>query len=692
MRRYILLLMAVSVFAVISCTKESENQPVAEAEQVNLSFDATIGTPTKVEIASSETVDGVTTHKLNWSVGDKIRVYSDNSSGVDGVEFTTDISVPSPTATFTGTVDAADSYYAFYPSSAKAKWNHISRCFYVAIPENQTSVGISSMYSMAKADGNNLQFSHTTGLIKFTLLAGLHYKVTKITFSGNDSEPLAGYLKIFPEDTENNEISTDYDTYSEISLSPSEGNTFRAGTYYIMASPASFENGITMTFTDEEGFVATKTSSNQAELKAGGILNLGGIGGQDLTFVGAYKHSLPWYEDFSSYNAADYQTQGDVSVKNNVNCISGGSTPELRIDQNASFTARIDVQNTSRYLTLTYKSYQANSDQILSISEGAVLKDQGSIGQTRYYTIELDDDTELLTIKFMPTKLYSFIDDISLEEGTILPQIMSFSQTGAQAMVGRSFTPPVLNGAKTAVTYSSSNPEVATVDTYSGIVTINAAGRTTITAIAEESPNYFEGTASYVLEVSASVVGYSYTFTENIFGGHYTNTANDIRLYDANDNLVVWKFSATPYTSGFSVANLYDETKGQGFGADADKTTNVANPRTSCTEITLSTDDDSYGHYENKVEKIVLNVCGGGGKVMSEGGLNSQYTDITVTVNGIQYGTTQTSPENPTDLTFACPEDTEPQSGEIVINWKLRRIGGQAKVIYLKSIQIHDYQ
>lgn len=692
MKRSIIILMAASAIAAISCTKESKDQPAAEKEQVTMSFNATIGTPTKVEIASSETAEGVTTHKLNWSVDDKIKVYSDNEDGNAGAEFTTDISAPSATASFEGTIDAADDYYAFYPSSAKATWNYINRCFYVAIPENQTSVGVSSIYSIAKADGNNLRFSHATGLIKFTLLAGLHYKVAKVTFSGNDSEDLAGYLKVFPEHTENNEISTDYDTYTEISLSPSEGDTFRAGTYYMMVPPESFENGITMTFTDSEGFVATKTSSNPAEIKAGGILNLGGIGGQDLTFVGAYKHSLPWYEDFSSYNAANYQTLGDVSVKNSVNCISGGTSPELRIDQNASFTARIDVQNTSRYLTLTYKSYQTNSDQVLSISEGAVLKDQGSIGQTRYYTIELDDDTEILTIKFMPTQLYSYIDDISLEEGTILPQKMSFSQTGAQAMVGRSFTPPVLNGAKTAVTYSSSNPEVASVDTQSGIVTINAAGRTTITAIAEESSNYFEGTASYVLEVSAAVVGYSYTFTEDIFGGHYINEANDIRLYDANNNLVVWKFSAVPYTDGRIVANLYDDTKGQGFGADADKTTYEANPIRSCKEITWSTDGDNYGHYENEVEKIVLNVCGGGGKVLSDGGENSQYTDITVTVNGVQYGTTQTSPENPTDLTFACPEGEDPQSGEIVINWTLRRTGGQASVIYLKSIQIHDYQ
>ena len=689
MKRSIIILMAASAIAAISCTKESKDLPVAEKEQVTMSFDATIGTPTKVEIASSETAEGVTTHKLNWSVGDKIKVYSDNEEGRDGVEFTTDISEPSATASFEGTVDAADAYYAFYPSSAMAKWNYNNRYFFVAIPKNQTSVGVSSIYSIAKADGNNLRFSHTTGLIKFTLLEGLDYKVEKVTFSGNDSEDLAGYLKVFPEHTENNEISTDYDTYTEISLSPSGGDTFSAGTYYMMVPPESFENGITMTFTDSEGFVATKTSSNPAEIKAGGILNLGGIGEQDLTFVGAYKHSLPWNEDFSSYNAANYQTLGDVLVKNNVNCISGGSTPELRIEQNASFTARIDVQNTSRDLTLTYKSYQANSDQVLSISEGAVLKDQGSIGQTRYYTIELNDDTELLTIKFMPTIMCFYIDDISLKEGVILPQKMSFSQTGVQAMVGRSFTPPTLNGAKTTVTYTSSNTDVAEVNANTGAVTIKTAGKTTITADAVATDDYFAGTASYVLEVSAAVVGYSYTFTEDTFRG--STYANDIRLWDANDNLVVWEFSAVPYSSSStSIVTSYDETKGQGFGANANISTNKANPK-SCKEITLSTDGE-YGHYENKVEKIVLNVCGGGGKVTSDYGQNSQYTDITVTVNGIQYGDTQTSPDNPTDLTFACPEGTEPQSGEIVIYWKVRNIGGQAEIIYLKSIQIHDYQ
>lgn len=678
--------MAVLSVAALSCTKDVSNQPAPEKEQVTMSFDATIGTPTKVEIASSETAEGVTTHKLNWSVGDKIKVYSKNSDS-HGIEFTTDISSPSATASFEGTIEAADAYYAFYPSSVSAQWVDYNSFFSVNLPENQKPSGVSSVYAIAKADGSSLQFKHATGFVKFTIPDEYADRIAKVTFSGNDSEKLAGWLHLDPNNTANNNFNEGYTTYSEISLSPSTSGTFAAGTYYLMSFPATFANGITMRFTDAEGFVATKTSSNTTEIKAGGILDVGTMSG--LTFVGAYKHSLPWTEDFSSYNSANYQTIGDVTVTDQN--YAGGTAPELSVATGASFSVRIDVKNKKRDLTLTFNMPNVINKCPISVSEGLILREQGRIGTICYYTLHLTEDTELVTITLAPNTITTFFDDFELVEGMRLPQIMSFSSKEAQAMVGKSFTPPTLTGAQTTVTYTSSNTDVAEVDAE-GAVTIKAAGKTTITADAVATDDYFAGTASYVLEVSAAVVGYSYTFTENIFGGTYTNSAADIRLYDANENLVVWKFSATPYTSGFSVANLYNETKGQGFGADADKTSYEANPRTSCKEITLSTDGDTYGHYEKKVEKIVLNVCGGRGKVMSDYGLNSQYTDITVTVNGIQYGDTQTSPENPTDLTFECPEGTDPQSGEIVIYWKVRNIGGQAEIIYLKSIQIHDYQ
>ena len=60
---------------------------------------------------------------------------------------------------------------------------------------------------------------------------------------------------------------------------------------------------------------------------------------------------------------------------------------------------------------------------------------------------------------------------------------------------------PALSGAKTPVTYSSSDTQVATVEALTGQVTIRGSGKTVITAVAEASDEYKSATASYTLRV-----------------------------------------------------------------------------------------------------------------------------------------------------------------------------------------------
>lgn len=62
------------------------------------------------------------------------------------------------------------------------------------------------------------------------------------------------------------------------------------------------------------------------------------------------------------------------------------------------------------------------------------------------------------------------------------------------------YVAPTLDGAKTAVSYASSNTNVATVDAE-GVVTIVSTGETTITATAAASTEYLSATASYTLTV-----------------------------------------------------------------------------------------------------------------------------------------------------------------------------------------------
>lgn len=98
---------------------------------------------------------------------------------------------------------------------------------------------------------------------------------------------------------------------------------------------------------------------------------------------------------------------------------------------------------------------------------------------------------------------------------------LAFSATSADAVIGEPFTAPTLTKATpAAVTYSSSNELAATV-AADGTVTIVGAGTTTISATTEETDEYYAGSASYTLTVTAPVVTetgipYSESFAEGI--------------------------------------------------------------------------------------------------------------------------------------------------------------------------------
>lgn len=79
-----------------------------------------------------------------------------------------------------------------------------------------------------------------------------------------------------------------------------------------------------------------------------------------------------------------------------------------------------------------------------------------------------------------------------------------FSPAKASAVLGYPFTAPTLTKPDgLAVTYSSSNTNVATVDASTGNVTTLSEGTTTITAKSEETDAYVAGEASYTLTVLA---------------------------------------------------------------------------------------------------------------------------------------------------------------------------------------------
>ncbi len=131
----------------------------------------------------------------------------------------------------------------------------------------------------------------------------------------------------------------------------------------------------------------------------------------------------------------------------------------------------------------------------------------------------------------MPDLYEEFSDDQPIEEKEEVT--MSFNPTEVELTLGDDFTAPVLttDPAGLAVTYSSSNESVATVDASTGAVTIVAAGTTVITAAFAGNDDYYAGSASYTLNVTQAV-----TPTE----GDYVKVVNSSQLVAGNEYILVW--------------------------------------------------------------------------------------------------------------------------------------------------------
>ena len=286
MKRSIYIVVAASVLAALSCSKEVNEPAVPVEEPATMSFDATLAVPTKVELGESNGNGG---YKVLWSKGDAIAVLGDTkatSGTVAPVKFTSDLTAAAAQATFTGSVVEADAYHAVYPYESALNWNESDGTIAVSLARTQTANGISSGIAVATAEDGALAFKHLTGYVKFAITDS---DIKEVRFAGNDSELLAGQYYVCPDDADDNGFAGSKIT--ELSLVP-EGQTFAQGTYYFASLPTSLTKGFTLTFVKSDGTVATKSTEKAAEIKAGDILNLGTISG--LSFAQNQTPALRW--------------------------------------------------------------------------------------------------------------------------------------------------------------------------------------------------------------------------------------------------------------------------------------------------------------------------------------------------------------------------------------------------------------
>ena len=208
--------------------------------------------------------------------------------------------------------------------------------------------------------------------------------------------------------------------------------------------------------------------------------------------------------------------------------------------------------------------------------------------------------------------------------------------------------PTLTNPNSLAVTYTSSKPEVATID-ENGEITLVAAGETTISAEYIETDDYKGAKVSYVLNVLAA--GEEYT------GGDYSYTFEN-KMYSEEGSLklngVKWDLTTDAGYFG------YDSTKGQQIGSGGKP----------ATDIKLST----IGITE-KITSVSVETSGA----------NSIQATLTVSVGDQEFGEAYTLTNTSTEQEFAGPEAGA--TGELLLHW----VNESTKAIYVKAINVKVY-
>ncbi len=172
-----------------------------------------------------------------------------------------------------------------------------------------------------------------------------------------------------------------------------------------------------------------------------------------------------------------------------------------------------------------------NSDEPITLTNGNTVSITGYLsisGSKARFNVVAQSDVEVISSKEVP--------------------VLSFSSPTVSVTLGEEFTSPTLTKPEgLVVTYSSSEPTVATVDPVTGAVSILAAGTTTIKAETEETVNFYAGSASYVLTVTVPVGmvdGYYYlvkSIDDLVAGARYLIANNTVLANNTRVSLIGWQ-------------------------------------------------------------------------------------------------------------------------------------------------------
>lgn len=574
---------AVAAWGLASCAKEVAPVETPKDNLVTVHFGATAG----IEGATKATLtpnEQETLFTSAWENGDVLSVDYSNDNGTAGTK---------------GTVSAS---WATDHFEAKMPEYHGMWIYNVVYPAPDTESAVdfgsartqkgnayNSKYDLMKgsaieenadagktADGKeDIVFNMTrqTAIAYFHLTSTLDEEVVSAKLSVTDGN-IASSLVMLLDHTDGFDLSTK--DLNEITITFEEGTAPKASDFQL------WYNVLPTTYTSMSLEVKTANHTLTLNKNKGGNFVAGKlykIHKGDVTWT-ENKNVTFFYESFDSCAGKG----GNDGIWSNIS----GSSEDLKADNNWSATntnvfsanacARFGSSknqgsattpalgiNTST-ATLSFKAgaWNGSSENItinVTANNGGTVEPSTITlkkGEWTDYTCTISGATEKTTLTFAASQEKNnrfFLDEVMVYYGNKPvvkhTQQISFSKTSVECYINDTFTEPDLRGNITTVTYSSSDEKVATVNAASGKVTILSAGKTEITATAEESEEYKPATAKYTLTVNKH--------TQNL---SFEKDSYSVLLADKDS-------FPSPEVNGAETPISYSITLGEGVAQDA---------------------------------------------------------------------------------------------------------------------------
>lgn len=250
---------ALTVLAAVSCNKDILMEPEpGELVRINIS-------------ASSEATKAVVDNfSVKWTAGDQLSVFDDVDA--DAHVFSLVSGEGTGVASFTGQVSAGyTALWAVSPAAAVTAFSAGTAT--LDLPASQTVQGScdpAALLAAGKNGESGFVLKNVGAVARFTISDD---NVTKVRFEGNNSEKIAGTIKV---NAETGAVTEIVNGSTAVEFTPVSG-TFTPGTYEIVLLPADLAKGVTVTVTDSSNGQKRRTSGNRLNLVRNSIINLGDV-------------------------------------------------------------------------------------------------------------------------------------------------------------------------------------------------------------------------------------------------------------------------------------------------------------------------------------------------------------------------------------------------------------------------------